>query len=168
MSATAIPSDRFRFASPSDSAALVPLINIAFRPEQVAIEGDRISLPALRPYFQSGRFLVLEDAAGISGCVYAEVRGARGYIGLLAVRPELHRRGLGRRLMDLAEQYLVGEGCSAADLRTISARDDLVPMYKHFGYQQTGTEEMPSHVKLKIPCHFIVMSKNLGDARRNS
>jgi len=77
------------------------------------------------------------------------------------VQPELQGRGLGRLLMARAEEYLAGAGCEAIDLRTISARDDLVPMYKHFGYEQTGTEKMPVHVKLKSPCHFIVMSKTL-------
>jgi GNAT superfamily N-acetyltransferase len=162
MSATAASEYQVRFAETSDSAALIPLINIAFRPEQIAIEGNRISHETLQPYFRNGKFLVLENSAGLAGCVYAERRAGRGYIGLLALRPELKGRGLGRVLMDRAEEYLASIGCEAVDLRTISARDDLVPMYKHFGYQQTGTEAMPAGVKLKIPCHFVVMSKRLS------
>jgi len=150
-----------RFARPEDARALVPLINVAFLPEQVAIAGDRINAEKLQAFFVSGRFLVLEDGQGLAGCVYAEVRGQRGYIGLLALRPALQGRGLGRALMERAEQYLLGAGCDTSDLRTISARNDLVPMYRHLGYQVTGSAEMPAEVPLKIPCHFIIMSKRL-------
>ena len=150
-----------RFGVPDDTAALVPLINVAFLPEQIAIDGDRIDAKKLQPFFAKGRFLVLEDERGLAGCVYAEVRGDRGYIGLLALRPELKGRGLGRALMARAEEYLSLAGCQVADLRTISARNDLVPMYQHLGYAETGTAKMPAEIPLKIPCHFITMSKTL-------
>jgi len=159
---------RLRHGAPADTAQLVPLINTAFRPEQIAVEGDRISAETLQPYFSSGKFLVLENDGQLAGCVYVELRGVRGYIGLLALRPELQGRGLGRLLMDRAEEYLAAAGCEAADLRTISARSDLVPMYEHLGYRKMGTEEMPAHIPLKIPCHFIAMSKTLRPARRNT
>ena len=152
---------RVRFGQPADAAALVPLINIAFRPEQVAVEGDRISAESIQAYFANGKFLVMEQDEKLAGCVYVEIRGNHGYIGLLALRPELKGRGLGRVLMSRAEEYLAGAGCEVADLRTISARSDLVPMYKHLGYLETGTAEMPESVALKIPCHFITMSKIL-------
>jgi GNAT superfamily N-acetyltransferase len=162
MSATgALRGYHLRFARPEDSGGLVPLINVAFLPEQVAIAGDRINAEKLQVFFSSGRFLVLEDGQGLAGCVYAEVRGKRGYIGLLALRPELQGRGLGRVLMERAEAYLAEAGCEACDLRTISARSDLVPMYRHLGYQVTGSAEMPAEVRLKIACHFIIMSKTL-------
>ena len=159
--ASALPDYRVRFGEPADTAELVPLINVAFLPEQIAIEGDRIDAENLQHFLANGRFLVLEDGEGLAGCVYAEVRGNRGYIGLLALRPELKGRGLGRVLMSLAEEYLAGADCEAADLRTISARSDLVPMYKHLGYQEMGTAPMPPEIPLKIPCHFIIMSKPL-------
>lgn len=159
--ASAIPGFRERFGEPADTDALVALINVAFQPEQVAIEGDRINAEKLQPFFGNGKFLVLEDGEGLAGCVYTEVRRARGYIGLLALRPNLQGRGLGARLMSLAEAYLAAAGCEAADLRTISARTDLVPMYKHLGYDETGTTLMPAEIPLKIPCHFINMSKPL-------
>jgi GNAT superfamily N-acetyltransferase len=159
--ATAISGFRERFGEPADTPALVALINVAFRPEQIAIEGDRINAEKLQPFFGKGKFLALEDGGGLAGCVYAEVRGSRGYIGLLAVRPELKGRGLGRRLILLAEEHLAGAGCLVADLRTISARSDLVPMYKHLGYEETGTTPMPPEISLKIPCQFINMSKPL-------
>ena len=125
--ASAMPEFRVRFGEIADTPALVPLINVAFLPEQIAIDGHRISSERVQPYFKTGKFLVLENEQGLAGCVYAELRGTRGYIGLLALRPELKGRGLGRKLMVSAEEYLARAGCEGADLRTISARDDLVP-----------------------------------------
>jgi len=102
--AGAISAFRERFGGSEDTDALVSLINVAFRPEQVAIEGDRINAEKLQPLFSEGRFILLEDHQGLAGCVYAEVRGKRGYVGLLSLRPALHGRGLGRRLMALADR----------------------------------------------------------------
>jgi len=159
--ASAKPEFRLRFAEIADTSELVSLINVAFIPEQVAIDGDRIDAERLQGYLKTGKVLLLDQEQGLAGCVYAEVRGGRGYIGLLAVRPELRGRGLGRKLMSSAEEYLADAGCQAVDLRTISARHDLVPMYKHLGYRETGTAVMPPEIPLKIPCHFIVMSKRI-------
>jgi GNAT superfamily N-acetyltransferase len=160
-----MPEFRMRFGEIADTPSLVPLINVAFLPEQVAIDGDRISAEKLQPYFKTGKFLVLENEQGLAGCVYAELRGARGYIGLLALRPELKGRGLGRKLMANAEEYLANAGCETAELRTISVRNDLVPMYQHFGYSEMGREKMPGEILLKIPCHFIVMSKRIAKSK---
>src|SRR5260221_13805253 len=125
--AMARPEYRVRFGEPSDAKALVPLINVAFRPEQVAVEGDRISADSIQTYFASGKFLVMEHGEGLAGCVYAEIRGNHGYIGLLALRPELKGRGLGRVLLSRAEGYLAGAGGEVADLRTGRAGRDLGP-----------------------------------------
>ena len=164
--AAAIPGFRERFGEPADTRALVALINVAFQPEQIAISGDRIDAERLQPLFGNGKFFVLEDGTAVAGCVYVEARGNCGYVGLLSVRPELQGRGLGKRLMALAENHLAGAGCDRADLRTISARHDLVPMYRHLGYAETGTSPMPPEIPLKIPCHFINMSKPLGSSGR--
>src|SRR4030095_14157388 len=99
--ARAVPGFRERFGEPADTEALVALINVAFLPEKIAMPGDRINTEKLQPFFANGKFFVLEDGEGLAGCVYAEVRGSRGYIGLLSLRPTLRGRGLGRRLMAL-------------------------------------------------------------------
>src|SRR5258708_29637322 len=132
--AMARPEYRVRFGEPSDANALVQLINVAFRPEQVAVEGDRISAASLQPYFASGKFLVMEHGEGLAGCVYAEIRGNHGYIGLLALQPELKGRGLGRVLMSRAEEYLAGARCEGAEPTKMNARSDLVADDKPLGY----------------------------------
>ena len=138
------------------------LINAAFVVEQPFIEGDRIDPEGVRAYMEKGKFLVAEDSAGLAGCVYVELRGERGYLGLLGVAPALQGKGLGRKLMDAAENYFRAEGCRVIDLRIISSRTPLSAFYAHLGYAQTGTAPFAADVAVKVPCHYIIMSKTLS------
>lgn len=156
-----IEDSRLRFASDADVEKLVTLINSAFVVEQVAIEGDRIDRIGVQKYMAAGRFLILESGDLMLGCVYLEKRGQRGYLGLLAVHPVQQSRGIGRRLASEAEKYLCEQGCGAVDLRVISARAELVPFYENLGFVVQSTSAMPENVPLKVPCHYVHMSKIL-------
>jgi GNAT superfamily N-acetyltransferase len=149
----------FRVASLADAEALVRLINAAFRVELPFIDGDRINAEGVRSYMTKGKFLVAEDTAGLAGCVYVELRGDRGYLGLLGVDPPRQGTGLGRRLMDAAEHYFREAGCRAIDLRIVSARTPLPTFYRYLGYLETGTAPFAPEVPVKLPCHYILMTK---------
>ncbi len=112
---------------------------------------------------QKGKFLIAEDSSGLIGCVYVEVRGEHGYLGLLGVDPPRQGSGLGRRLMDAAESFFREAGCRAIDLRIASARTPLPAFYRHLGYVESGTAPFPSDVPVKVPCHYILMSKAIAD-----
>src|ERR1700746_990991 len=113
---------RTRFAGPADVDALVRLVNAAFEVERTIFDGDRTSLEAVRDFLRQGEILIMEDSAGLAGCVYVQPRGDRGYIGLLSVDPQRQGSGLGRKLMEAAEEYLRGAECSVTELRVVSAR----------------------------------------------
>jgi ribosomal protein S18 acetylase RimI-like enzyme len=150
---------RLRAAGLADAEALAGLINSAFRVEQPFIDGDRTNPEGVRTYMEKGKFLLAEDAAGLAGCVYVELRGDHGYLGLLGVDPQRQGTGLGRKLMDAAENFFRQAGCVAVDLRVISARAPLPSFYRHLGYLETGTASFPPDVPAKVPCHYILMSK---------
>lgn len=153
---------RIRMAVAEDVEPLARLINAAFVVEQPFIEGERIDPAGVREYMERGKFLVTECAAGLAGCVYMELRGQRGYLGLLGVAPARQGTGLGRKLMDAAENYFRAEGCRGIDLRIISPRTPLPAFYEHMGYRQTGTAPFAADVPVKVPCQYIMMSKELG------
>jgi len=155
-------SVQIRAALPADAESLAHLITEAFRVELPFIEGDRIDSQGVRAYMQKGKFLLAEDATGLAGCVYVELRGDRGYLGLLGVEPPRQGIGLGRKLMDAAETFFRGAGCLAVDLRVISARTPLPAFYRHLGYLETGTAPFAPDVPVKVPCHFILMSKAIA------
>ncbi len=152
---------RFRVAELADVDPLVRLINAAFRVELPFIEGDRIDAEGARPYMAKGKFLVAEISTGLAGCVYVELRGDRGYLGLLGVDPPCQGTGLGRKLMDAAEHYFREAGCRAIDLRIVSARTTLPAFYRHLGYIETGTAPFAPDVPVKVPCRYILMSKSI-------
>jgi len=153
---------RIRLAQSADVEALSALINIAFRVELPFIEGDRINPDGVREYMKKGKFLLAEDSSGLAGCVYLEVRGNRGYLGLLGVEPRSQGTGLGRKLMDAAEDFFRTANCVAIDLRIVSARTPLPAFYRHLGYVETGTALLPPDAPVKVPCHYILMSKMLA------
>jgi GNAT superfamily N-acetyltransferase len=155
-------SVRIRLALPADAESLVRLINAAFRVEQPYIEGNRIDATGVRSYMANGRFLVAEDSTGLAGCVYVQIDGDGGYLGLLGVDPPRQGTGLARKMMDAAENYFREADCKAVNLRVISARTPLPSFYRHLGYHETGTAPFAPDVPVKVPCHYILMSKSLA------
>jgi GNAT superfamily N-acetyltransferase len=153
---------QIRPALRSEAEALAILINAAFRVELPFIDGDRISPDGVRAYMEKGKFLLAEDSTGLAGCVYVELQGERGYLGLLGVEPRRQGTGLGRKLMAAAEGFFRQRGCVAVDLRIVSARAPLPAFYRHLGYEETGTAPFPCDVQSKVPCHYIMMSKAIA------
>ncbi len=153
----------FRQAVETDSSRLIPLINSAFSVETF-FDGTRTDEARLAASMNKGTILLAEESSGqLLGCVYTEVRGPRGYIGQLAVAPQHQGAGLGRIIVEAAEDHLRRQGCKAVDITVLSLRPELPPIYRRFGYVESGTEDFHPSVPLKpgIECHCIVMSKPL-------
>jgi GNAT superfamily N-acetyltransferase len=149
-------------ATPADAEAIRDLINLAFRAERPFVDGDRIDLAGVRSLFHKGGILLLRDESGVLlGCVYTEARGGRGYIGLLSVDPTHQHAGLGSQLMAAAEQHCRQLGCAAVDLRFINHRTELLRFYSKLGYAESGAVPFPETARMKMPFHFIQMSKSL-------
>ena len=150
-----------RAAVPADAGAVTRIINAAYQVERFFIDGDRTSEDEVRRYMAKGTFLVAEKGGAPIGCVYVEERGDRGYFGLLAVDPAQHGKGLGRMLIEAAEDRFRRAGCRAVDISVVDLRTELPPFYRRLGYVETGTAPFPDPEKATRPCHFIVMSKRL-------
>jgi GNAT superfamily N-acetyltransferase len=153
---------RIRRANLSDVDAIVKLVNAAFRVERFFIDGDRTDAAHIAHRFQTGRFLVAEDESGqLAASVYIEIRGERGYFGLLAVDPARQRSGLGRLLVEAAEQECRDAGCHIMDLQIVNLRTELPPYYRRLGYAESGEMPFAAEATPKLPCHFVRMSKEL-------
>ena len=151
-----------RLADRADTDALVRLINAAFIVEKPIIDGDRINAEKVSALFETGKFLLLEEGWQLVSCIYAEIKDSRrGYLGLLAVDANRQNKGLGRRTVEAAENFLKQAGCEFADLRVVNIRAELQPIYERLGYSVTGIAPIPDTILLKMPSHFTVMSKTL-------
>ena len=163
MKAGASASVRVRTAEASDMPAMIPVINAAFAVESF-LDGTRTDYERMSEYMCKGEFLVAEDASGaIVASVYVELRGDRGYFGMLAVDPARQGTGLGRVMIEAAESHCREHGCKFMDIAVLSLRPELPPLYERFGYRVTGTEEFRPSRPLKngVECHAIKMSKAL-------
>ena len=151
----------FRSAGKSDVEAIVRLINTAFLVERFFIERPRTNPEVVRALMGKGKFLLADDGPSLAGCVYVELRGERGYLGMLSVDPARQRMGLGRQLVSAAETFFRDAGCRFSDLLIVNVRTELLIMYRQLGYVETGTAPYKERVPTKIPVHFIAMSKAL-------
>jgi len=151
-----------KHGSPEDIPELVRVINGAYEVEKFFVEGDRTDEARIRRMMTAGVFLTTQDAAEpITGCVYVELRGDRGYFGMLSVDPSSQGRGLGRRLIEAAEDYAGTNGCTAMDIRVVNLRTELLPFYRKLGYVETGHTEPASDPRALQPFYFVRMSKQL-------
>jgi predicted N-acetyltransferase YhbS len=178
MSEKPSPALSIRPATAADRPRLIPLINSAFAIETF-LEGTRTDDARLAATMEKGEILLAESSSGqILGCVYVELRpaeddshqaGARGYLGQLAVDPQHQGVGLARQLVTAAENALRERGCRAVEITVLSLRPELLPLYRRFGYVESGTEEFS--YRAPVPgqqCHCIVMTKQLDAAPGNS
>ncbi len=150
-----------RKAEPDDAENVARLVNLAFRRERFFTEDDRTDPESVRKLLQKGAFLLAEEAGALVGCVYVEVRGERGYFGMLAVDPALQRSGHGSRLVTAAEEHCRAAGCRFMDLTLVNLRRELPDYYRKRGYVDDGTEPFITDARLKMPCHLIRMTKPL-------
>ncbi|MDR3740926.1 MAG: GNAT family N-acetyltransferase [Terracidiphilus sp.] len=153
----------YRFATAADVPALVPMINAAFTVE-FFLDATRTDTSRLAAQMQKGRILVAEDDANqLLASIYIESRDDRAYLGMFAVAPEHQGSGLGRLLFQAAEEQLRSEGFRHLEISVLNLRPELLPIYRRFGFAETGTEpyRSPQHVKEGYSCHCIVMAKQL-------
>ena len=150
-----------RFADLPDVPAITRLVNDAFRPERFFIDGDRTDPSKVEALLNKGKFILLSDSDTIVGCVYVELRGERGYLGLLSVDPRKQKLGLGTRLITAAENYCRSAGCTSMELTFVNLRQALPGYYKRFGYVESGTLPFPADQSPNTPVHLVRMSKPL-------
>lgn len=155
---------KIREATAKDKARLIPLINSAFSVETF-LHGTRTNEQRLDAALEKGTILVAEDGDGrIVASIYTELRGKYGYAGMLAVDPRHQRMGLGQQMMRAAQERFCWHGCSTMEIAVLSLRPELLPIYRRFGFVETGTEPFHDAHRLApgIECHCIVMCKPLS------
>lgn len=157
-----------RLATPADIAALVRVINRAYVVEAHLFHGDRTDEAEVRERLAkpNASFLVIDatptvnGVAALAGAVFVEIRGERGYFGMLSVDPEWQGRGLARELIVAAEARAREAGCTFMDIDVIDQRIELPGFYTKFGYVAGGSTPYPS-ASARVPVRMVRMSKAL-------
>ncbi len=150
LNTTAIPDLAFRIAGPADVAAVVSLVESAYRgdasrvgwtTEADLLEGQRTDASSIADLVASphDRVLLAErDGALVASChLRREVDAA--YFGMFAVAPTLQANGVGRRVLAEAELRARTEfGAREMRMTVIDCRDELIAWYERRGYARTG------------------------------
>lgn len=90
---------------------------------------------------QAEGFLVAVDEDGaLVGSVMAGYDGHRGWANYLAVAPARRGRGLGRRLMAAAEDYVARLGAPKLNLQLREGNEDAALFYRRIGYRRDAVE----------------------------
>lgn len=85
----------------------------------------------------SAAILVLRETDhAISASVMVGFDGHRGWVYYLAVAPTHRRRGLGRQMMDAAEDWLRGHGAPKIQLMVRGGNKDALAFYEALGLER--------------------------------
>jgi GNAT superfamily N-acetyltransferase len=154
---------RPRRAGPDDIDDIVRVVNRAYRVEDFFVTGDRTDPRDITERMSNPHacFLVIDDSSHLAASVYVEVRGKRGYFGLLAVDPDRQGRGLARVLIAAVEAHCRAAGCQDLDLDIVDLREELPAFYARLGFTPVATAPFPHPVKLKREAKLVLMTKAL-------
>jgi ribosomal protein S18 acetylase RimI-like enzyme len=95
--------------------------------------------------------LIAQDGAAVVASVMVGHDGHRGWVYYLAVAPTHRHRGLGRRLMRAAEEWVAARGVRKLELMVRDSNAAVAEFYERIGYAQEPV---------------LVMSRWLDDTQR--
>lgn len=162
-------------ATSADAPALKALLEAAYRGDSARrgwnheadiLDDERIGIEELEALLADPAvtILIARDDETLIGCVAVTRKdSAMGYLGMLCVLPTLQSGGLGRRLLDAAEDHGRAIGIMRMEMTVIDSRDSLIAWYERRGYASTG-ERRPFPVLRDPPVNFVVLEKLLGPA----
>jgi ribosomal protein S18 acetylase RimI-like enzyme len=165
-------------ATIADAAELSALINSAYRGETSKkgwtteadlLEGTRTSEEELISIIASSNHYLLKFIRDekIIGSVLLIAKKEVLYLGMLTVSPELQNSGIGKQLLQVAEQLAQQLELSRIQMTVIGIRKELLAWYIRNGYEDTGVREpFPfgegDKALTSEPLDFIVLEKKLS------
>lgn len=142
--------NEIRRASVEDAEEIAALVNKCYRGDSSRVgwtteddllggtRTDRNDIERLMTADDSA-FLVLVENDEIIGSVHVQKEGESSYLGMLVVKPELQGGGIGRQVMQAAENFARAEWHSDRMTMTVfTVREELLAYYERRGYRRTG------------------------------
>jgi ribosomal protein S18 acetylase RimI-like enzyme len=167
----------FRIATEADVTQLVSLINNAYRgdssrkgwtTEADILGGLRIDAAGVREILQdpsADLHLFQNESGELQACVYLAEKQDHLYLGMLSVNPDSQGSGIGKRILEYADEVAKQKGLKKIRMTVIHLRKELIGWYMRHGYELTGeTEPWIDGVHIgerKTDFHFLVLQKNL-------
>ncbi|MDR3613800.1 MAG: GNAT family N-acetyltransferase [Candidatus Obscuribacterales bacterium] len=175
------PQISLRAATLADVDVLLEIVHSAYRGgvatvswknENHIVQGPRIKKPQMEQIIQSSdaSIRVAElDNGELGGCALVDKHGEGVvHIGMIAVDPGKQNLGLGKSLIQDAEDYARERfKATTAKMYVLNGRPELMAWYNRLGYAETGhTEPFPSSEggsqALNDDAHLIEISKAIA------
>jgi ribosomal protein S18 acetylase RimI-like enzyme len=161
----------------TDIPELVSLVNSAYRgdsskkgwtTEADLLDGVRTDPNTLLEQLNQPEQTILkavDDSHKILGCVSLLEKKDKLYLGMLTVQPDIQASGIGKKLLQAAEDYAKIKNIYCIEMTVISVRQELIAWYQRRGYLLTGEKRaFPSDPKFGIKkqdLEFVVLEKHL-------
>jgi ribosomal protein S18 acetylase RimI-like enzyme len=142
-----------RVATPADIEAIVALVESAYRGESSRagwtteadlLGGQRTDAVEIGELLvdNNAKFILVVEADTLLGSILVRREEHSGYVGMFAVRPSAQRQGLGRRLLQSAENTLRDEfKTTRVRMTVLRQRPELISWYERRGYVETDNVE---------------------------
>lgn len=165
-------------AVPDDIPPITTLLNRAYRGEESKkgwtteehlIGGDTRSTNKLTKETMDtpgSVFLKYTEADGIlTGCVNLQQHDKKLYLGMFSVDPQRQGTGIGKEILNAAEEYCQHINCCIIYMSVISVRSELIDWYKRNGYIDTGVRKPFAEDGItgyhKMPLEFMFLEKTI-------
>ena len=156
-----------------DIQQLESLMNTAYREnhpkswttEHHIVRGNRINVSQLSQLLQKRDFhlYVIESVhAQIMGCIGIQMQGKSCEIGHFAIHPNEQAQGLGKKLLQFAEQQatLIEPNVEEFVMYVIDRRLELIKYYQRRGYNITDENQAyPLHLEVGQPIYELTIKQ---------
>lgn len=164
-----MPDVRLRLASPGDAAAMVQLQRASWLAAYGAVLGDDL----LKPLSEEDHLRIWQGRLAGSaprpllicletlpvGLLYWRQEGSLAWIRAFYLHPDCWRRGLGRRLWQMAAEQMRRAGCHQVCLWLLAGNRIGAGFYFRNGFRPTG--ERRTLMALGRPCQQHLLAKTL-------
>lgn len=151
-------------AEKQDAEQIAALINSAYRGESSQqgwtteadlLAGLRTDMEEILQLISSddSMLLLCKVEAELVGSVHLQKQAEQVCLGMLAVNPPLQGGGIGKQLLEAAEQAAKQNwGVNKSVMSVISCRSELIAFYERRGYRRTGvSKSFPVKPELWMP-----------------
>ena len=133
-----------RLARPEDLETVVDITNAAYRHYIPVLGYPPIPMTEdYAPRIDRGEVWLLEQRSTLVGLLVIERHDTYGEIFNVAVTPDQHGGGLGRRLLDFAVRLTRDWGLPELRLYTNAKMERNIAIYSRYGFHETGRRPNP-------------------------
>jgi len=134
---------QIRSATPADAEAIASVLFKSFVEYQPRYTAEGFTATVLRPQQIEARmtegpiWVALENGVFV-GTVSVVLKPEGLYIRGMAVDPIARGKGIGRKLLDCAEEFAIQNGCERLFLNTTPFLSSAIKLYERYGFQRSS------------------------------